>query len=99
MSNFILTYDLNRSRPTHGQMDSHLLALGPNFVCVRILESVWYIAGPTNSVQLREYTQRILTDNDLLIVVEASNAAWTCLLVNGDQFKATFEANQRRLAA
>lgn len=99
MANFIVTYDLNAPRPKHKQMDDHLRALGPTFVQGRILETVWYVAGPTNATALREYVQRILSQNDLLIVAEVSGAAWTKLLVDGPQFKATFEANQRRLAA
>lgn len=99
MGNFLVSYDLNGPRPTHNQMDLHLKALGPAFVRGRILETVWYVAGPTTSVQLRTFVQRILSDNDLLIVAEVSNAAWTKLLVDQGQFKASFEANQRRSAA
>ncbi len=99
MANFLVTYDLNGPHPTHKQMDDHLHALGPNFVRGRILETVWYVAGPTNASELKAYIQRMLSPNDLLIVVEVASAAWTSLLVDGAQFKATFEANQRRLAA
>ena len=55
MSNFIVTYDLNGPRPTHAQIDSHLLALGQDFVRGRILESVWYVGGPTTTVFLRAF--------------------------------------------
>lgn len=91
MANFILTYDLNGPHPTHKQMDAHLLALGPRFVRGRILETVWYIGGPTTTTLLRAYVQRILSPNDLLIVAETTNVAWTKLLVNPAAFKATFE--------
>ncbi|WP_425416617.1 hypothetical protein [Oricola indica] len=99
MANFLISYDLNGPRPTHKQMDDHLQALGPSFVRARILETVWYVAGPSTSVLLREYVQRILSNNDLLIVAEVDNAAWTKLLVDGPAFKTTFEANERRKAA
>lgn len=99
MANFIITYDLNGPRPTHKQMDDHLLALGPKFVRGRLLETVWYLAGPTTAVQIRNYIQPLLSANDLLLVVEATSAAWTDLLVNQDQFKATFEAQPLRVAA
>ena len=91
MSNFILTYDLNGPLPTHKQMDEHLNALGSNFVRGRILESVWYVRGPTTAVLLRAYVQRILSPNDLLIVAETTYVAWTKLLVDPAQFKMTFE--------
>jgi hypothetical protein len=99
MANFILSYDLNGPHPTHAEMDKHLRALGAAFVLDRILETVWYVGGPTNSVQLREYVQRILSPNDLLMVAEVTNVAWTNLLVDGPSFKRAFEANQRRLLA
>src|SRR5690242_9841203 len=99
MANFLVTYDLNGPRPSHKQMDDHLRALGPTFVRGRILETVWYVAGPTTATLLREYVQRILSQNDLLIVAEVTGAAWTKLLVDSAQFKVTFERNQRRLAA
>ncbi|NLS02848.1 hypothetical protein HGP14_05610 [Rhizobium sp. P32RR-XVIII] len=99
MANFLITYDLNGPAPSHKQMDDHLLALGPAFLRGRILETVWFLAGPTNSPQLRDYIRRILSQNDLLIVTEMADAAWTRLLVDGNAFKASFEANERSKAA
>lgn len=98
MANFLATYDLNGPHPTHKQMDDHLRALGPTFLRGRILETVWYVAGPTNASELKGYIQRVLSPNDLLIVAEITSAAWTELLVDVAQFKTTFEANQRHLA-
>lgn len=91
MANFIVTYDLNGPRPSHKQMDDHLRALGPRFLRGRILETVWYVAGPTTAPLLRDYVNRILGKEDLLLVVEASYAAWTKLLVDAQSFKQTFE--------
>jgi hypothetical protein len=99
MANFIVTYDLNGPRPSHHEMDKHLEALGAGFQRARALETVWYVAGPTNAAALRGYVQRILSQNDLLLVVEASNAAWTKLLVDGAAFKAAFEAQPASMAA
>jgi hypothetical protein len=92
MANFIVTYDLNGPRPSHKEMDEHLKALGPEFLRGRILETVWYVAGPTHSLPLRNYVQRILGPEDLLLVVEARNATWTKLLVDEAAFKAVFDA-------
>lgn len=99
MANFLVTYDLNGPHPTHKQMDDHLHALGATFVRGRILETVWYVAGPTTAILLRAYIQRILSQDDLLIVAEVTSVAWTGLLVDSAEFKAAFERNQRRLAA
>ena len=99
MANFIVTYDLNRPQPTHKQMDAHLRALGPAFLRGRVLETVWYVAGPTTTARLKEYIRRILTPNDLLLVVEARNASWTKLLVNEAEFKRVFESQPSAVAA
>ena len=93
MPNFIITYDLNGPRPTHKEMDDHLNALGPAYVRGRLLETVWYLTGPGDFAQVREYVRRILGKEDLLLVIEAKNIAWTKLLVDEAQFKTTFEAN------
>jgi hypothetical protein len=79
-------------------MDKHLSAMGSTFRRGRLLETAWYVAGPTNSIALRDYVRQILSPNDLLLVVEAKNATWTKLLVNENEFKTTFEA-QEKLAA
>lgn len=92
MANLIASYDLNGPHPTHHEMDKHLEALGPNFLRARILETLWYIAGPITAAQLLQYIQRIASPNDLVFVAEATSAAWTKLLVNGDQFKRAFES-------
>ena len=99
MANFILSYDLNGPRPSHEEMDKHLSALGAAFVKARILETVWYVAGPTDCVALREYVQRILSPNDQLLIVEAIGAAWSNLLVDDSAFQQAFNSRARALAA
>jgi hypothetical protein len=94
MANFVVTYDLNRPRPTHREMDEHLDALGPTFVRARILETVWYVAGPTTAAHLRQYVRQILGQDDLLLIAEMRTAAWTKLLVDNTSFKDAFERNQ-----
>lgn len=99
MANFIVTYDLNGPRPSHKEMDEHLCALGAAFVTARVLETVWYVAGPTTAGRLRDYAQQILGKEDLLLVVEATWAAWSKLLVNEAAFKSTFERQSVSAAA
>ncbi len=97
MANFIVSYDLNGSLPTHQQMDHHIRSLGPAFVCDRVLETVWYLGGPTHTVPLRNYLRQILRPEDRLLVVEARNAAWQNLLVPDAAVK--YEIERQPLAA
>lgn len=99
MANFILTYDLNGPQPSHAQMDAHLGLLGTGFVRARVLETVWYVAGPTTATLLRNYVERILSPNDQILVVEASRAAWRNLKVADSPFKTAFESQPPAIAA
>ncbi|MBT3170412.1 MAG: hypothetical protein HOM52_15400 [Rhodospirillaceae bacterium] len=85
MANYFVTYDLNGSRPTHRDMDEHLSKLGS--LRGRVLESVWYINYPGSATQLRDQIKPILGVEDLLLVIEAKNAAWTSLLVEDNSLK------------
>jgi len=92
MANFLVTYDLNGPTPSHKQMDIHLLALGPSFLLGRILETVWYIAGPATAESLRDYIFPILSQNDLLVVSEICDVAWLNLPVDASQFTTVFQS-------
>lgn len=98
MATFIVSYDLNGPRPSHAELDKHLGALGPMFARGRLLETVWYVAGPTDVVQLRGYLLRILSANDQLLVVEATAAAWSNLLIDDLSFQRSFNLNVRKAA-
>jgi len=82
MANFFVTYDLNGPRPSHKEMDEHLEKLGG--ARGRVLETVWYIDYPGNSSQLLDHISSILGSEDLLLVIESKDAAWTSLLVDSD---------------
>jgi hypothetical protein len=99
MANFIITYDLNGPHPSHKEMDDRILALGAAFVRGRILETVWYVAGPTTSVDLRNYLLPILDREDSIFVAETLNAAWMNLLVDSAALKTIFEAQPLSIAA
>lgn len=85
MANFIVTYDLNGSSPSHKQMDDHLSTLGSNRA--RVLESVWWVDYPGTAAELRDQVKTILGTEDLLLVIEGKSAAWTRLLVTGESLK------------
>lgn len=82
MANFIVSYDLNGPRPSHQEMDKHIAEFGYRYG--RLLETVWYIDYPGKTAGLRDLIASILGSEDLLLVVEAKDAAWTKLLVDSD---------------
>ena len=91
MANFIVSYDLNGSNPSHKEMDDHLGKLGATRG--RILETVWYVKCQGTAAQLREYLRKILGKEDLLIVAQATSAAWTKLLVRDQSLKTAWETD------
>lgn len=86
MANFVVTYDLNGSYPSHKQMDDHMARAGANRA--RVLETVWWVDYSGTAAQLRDYLRTILRAEDLLLV---SAAAWQNLLVTDQSFKTAFE--------
>ena len=88
MANFFFTYDLNGPRPSHQEMDDHIRKMG--YPYGRVLETVWYVAFPGTSAQLRELLKSILGSEDLLLVIEASDAAWTGLLIDTNSLIASW---------
>lgn len=91
MSNYIVSYDLNGSTPTHKQMDDHLETLGASRG--RILETVWYVAYSGTTQQLYSHVNSILSSNDRLIVIEAKGAVFRDLLIKDDSLIAHWNNN------
>lgn len=84
-TNYFASYDLNGQRPTHSEMDDHLKRLGP---CVhRVLETVWYIRSDRTKEQLYQYMNSILSDNDRILVIVASDCIWRNLLIPDQTLK------------
>jgi len=77
--NFFLSYDLNGSTPSHAEMDKHLRKL-PCPV-ERVLETVWYVHTLWNEAALYTYVNSILSVNDRVLVIEATDAMMRNLLV------------------
>ena len=79
MANYFVSYDLNGRSPTHAEMDVHLKKLGR---CVhRVLETVWYVETSKSQTDLFSYVESVLSANDRILVIEASNCRWRNLLV------------------
>lgn len=72
MANYIVSYDLNGRTPTHAEMDQHMGRAG--YTRGRILETVWYVKTQQDLRTVYTYVNRILSDNDRLLVVLAANA-------------------------
>ena len=91
MANFIVSYDLNGPRPSHEEMDKHLEKLGA--ARGRILETVWYVGYPGTKQDIVNHVKSILGKEDLLLVVQASSATWTKLLVSDEALIESWTAN------
>lgn len=85
MSNYILSYDLNGSTPTHAQMDKHIHAYATEYG--RILETVWYIRTPAALKDVYEYMNSILSKNDRIVVIEAKDMYMRNLLISVDSIQ------------
>lgn len=92
MANFILSYDLNGPTPSHKQMDDHLAKIGA--ARGRILETVWYVGSSLTLTQLLDHVRLILSENDLLFLVEGKEATWTKLLVSDQSLRDAWGANR-----
>lgn len=91
MANYIVSYDLNGPVPTHAQMDKHMENAG--WARGRILETVWYVGAAMTQQQVFAHINSILTNNDRLIVVAASDATFRNLLVTDAALQKAWAAN------
>ena len=92
MANYLLSYDLNGSDPTHEDMDDHLDDSG--WETARILETVWYIGAEATKKQVYEYVNSILSKNDRIIVAPVSDASFRNLLISGVDFREAWKRNK-----
>ena len=92
MANYLLSYDLNGSNPTHSDMDDHLNDSG--WETARILETIWYVGADATQKQVYDYVNSILSKNDRIIVASVSNANFRNLLISGEDFKAAWRRNK-----
>lgn len=90
MGNYIVTYDLNGSTPTHKQVDDHLKKLSAR--TSRILETVWHVRYSGTRDQVYDHINSILSANDRLIVITASTAKFRKLLVSNETFISNWTA-------
>ncbi len=92
MANYIASYDLNGPGPSHQEMDDHIRQLPCQWA--RVLETVWYIGTSIPMQDLKSHLASILGPEDLLLVVQCSEATWTKLLVANDPLLAAWNSNR-----
>lgn len=92
MANFFVSYDLNGSTPSHKQVDEHLAALGA--ARGRVLETVWYVGWSGSCRALFDHVNSIMSNNDRLMVWEASNVVWRNTLTTDDSLLTEWNNNR-----
>jgi hypothetical protein len=92
VANYIVSYDLNGSRPTHPEMDKHMEKAG--WTRGRILETVWYVGTRQTLAEVYNHVNAILSNNDQMIVVDATDAQWRNLLITDASLKASWNDNR-----
>lgn len=91
MPNYIVSYDLNGSTPSHAQMDNHIRQ-NTNWLFGRVLETVWYIRTEQSADEVYDHFDAILSNNDRLLVVEGTQAVFRNLLIRSDALKQAWES-------
>ena len=91
MANYIVSYDLNGSVPSHQTMDEHMKKAG--WTRGRILETVWYVGTAQTEAQVFAHVNTILSNNDQLIVISAKSATFRNLLIEDESLKAAWASN------
>lgn len=82
MANFILSYDLNGSTPSHKEVDDLLESLGATRG--RVLETVWYVGWSGSCEDLCNAVNAIMSSNDQLLVIEGKEMWWRNLLLTDE---------------
>lgn len=82
MANFIISYDLNGSRPSHKEVDDLLRQIGD--ARGRVLETVWWVDYQGSVGSLYDLVAAIFRPEDRLMVCECVEAAWHNLLVTDE---------------
>lgn len=91
MANYIVSYDLNGPTPSHAQMDDHMGTA--DWARGRILETVWYVGAPSPLEDVFNHVNAILSNNDQLVVIEATDAHFRNLLIPDESLQAAWAEN------
>lgn len=76
--NLFIAYDLNKELDSKGYttLFSAINALGK---ATKVQKSVWFVSSTHDAETARDHLMKFIDQNDYLLVVEASHAAWTKL--------------------
>lgn len=91
MANYFVSYDLNGDTPSHAQMDKHMEGAG--WARGRVLETGWYVGASVSLKAVYDHVNSILSANDRLLVIAASNAHFWNLLVSDASLQDSWSEN------
>jgi hypothetical protein len=91
LANYIVSYDLNGSVPSHATMDKHIETAG--WSRGRILETVWWVGTEHSLSDVYDHVISILSDDDQIIVIEALEAQWDNLLIQDASLVEAWRSN------
>jgi hypothetical protein len=92
MANIVVICDLRGPSPTSEELDQHFEALG--VAQNRVLGTAWYVAYRGTAGELLDYVRPVLGKDDMLLVIEGKEAAWTRLLVNMESMASVWLAHR-----
>lgn len=92
MASFFVSYDLNGPSPSHAAMDQHIKNSG--WAYGRLLETVWYVGANATLKGVYDYVNSILSANDRVLVIEASNAHFRNLLVSDESIQTAWQKHK-----
>ncbi len=93
MANYMITYDLYGSFPTHPQVKAHVANAGFSEYA-RILEDGWFIGTPHSLAEVHEYMMGVFSDNDRVFVCEIKTSMIENLQLSSEEYKEVFERNK-----
>ena len=82
-NNFFIAYDLDSPGQNYSAIEKAILSCGS---VIKAQMSLYYLHSPLTKEQILERCKQATDSNDLLIVIEASNAIWTKLLPHASEF-------------
>lgn len=86
---YLISYDLDKPGQDYHALIKELERLGAE----RVLYSEWLFKSTSSAVQIRDYLQKFVDGNDMLLVVELTGvAAWTKLMINNQTAKQVLTA-------
>ena len=83
--NYFITYDIRRdyTPQEYPRVEQAIRRVDPH--AVRVLYSVWYLKSAGTPLAIHDAIRPALDNNDGLLVIRASDAAWSVLLTGAQE--------------